>query len=545
MAELKTVSLCQVDINNRYDHSIYFASRSKQSAYFQKKVHLLSNSYTQIRREYDLQVSFPYEQVRDCNYLYFAQDGKTWYYFIVDIAYKNEGSTILKLELDVIQTYMFDWVLPACFIERQHTETDNMYEHTVDEGLECGELINKGEKTIAELMDLCCLVFSTIDLESTTETQTTFVMRHDMNGVFSGVGVYAVDVPSFSAFGAKLEQLSAWGKIDGILSMHMYPKALVKLAIGETWESSNVCKPVLTCVPLDSEIDLSDNWDGDNTDDGERYAPMNNKLYCYPYNMLCVSNNNGGIAVYKYERMKDPSKLGFRVMGALTMDSGCKFAPLSYNTTMSHYNDEEGLTLTGFPSCAWQSDTYKVWLAQNQNQHALITYDATVKKTMGLVGAVSGMVGSAVTGNALGVVGSVTGGAMSVYSSAMQIKSLVAQQNDMSITPPQARGNMSPTLNVANSLQNFSFIKKGVTPENARIIDDFLNMYGYKLNRVQQPNIHTRQYYTHIKTVGCVVNGNFNNNDKMKIANIFDKGITFWVNGDAIGHYNRSNTCLS
>lgn len=42
------------------------------------------------------------------NYLRLDYEGKSYYYFITNVSYNNIGSLILDIEMDVIQTYMFD-----------------------------------------------------------------------------------------------------------------------------------------------------------------------------------------------------------------------------------------------------------------------------------------------------------------------------------------------------------------------------------------------------------------------------------------------------
>ena len=65
-------------------------------------------------------------------------------------------------------------------------------------------------------------------------------------------------------------------------------------------------------------------------------------------------------------------------------------------------------------------------------------------------------------------------------------------------------------------------------------------MYGYKVNRVKVPNLHTRQSWNYVKTVDCTIVANIPQDDLNSIKQMFNKGITLWHNTD-VGNYNLSN----
>lgn len=542
------INICSgVKLDPRYEHTIYFASASAQQTYFAGKVVKTLSAYSYVRRSWNLQVEATMSQARRWNYLWFEnpQDAKRYYFFITQIEYKNDATVELTLEMDVIQSYLFEFELLQCFIERQHTTTDEPGDNTLDEGLELGELVDNYVQDATELTDLCVLVLATINPNYTETTQPVDALAGTYDGVFSGLKVWAVS--DFVKWGQQIEKLSAAGFIDGIVNMWMYPKALVTLGGENTWDDSDICKTVEGCG-----ANLENNKVGrlivpsarPDTIDG--YTPKNKKLLTYPYNFLYVSNNSGSSAVYRYERWDDHPV--FAVNGSLSPDGTTYLSPLDYNHVRVKYDwdmepvtdrrhFEQGLSLAGFPSCSWDSDMYKLWLAQNQNQHlatnvaggAMIAAGATT--TAVAIGTGAGLLS-----------GDVGRGAEMMANGAAQIGQLLAQKADMAITPPQARGNFAGSVTIANGKHTFSFYNKSVCAENARIIDDYFTMYGYKINRVQKPNINARPAYTYVKTIDCHIKGNMCTDDIIKIEKIFDKGITFWKNGDKVADYSQSNT---
>lgn len=526
-----TINVCSgVRLNSRYEHSIYFANLDAQRNYFAGKVVKTFSAYSFIRKSWDLNVAATMEEAASWTYLYFqnAKNWKVYYYFIDNIEYVNDNTVRLKLQLDVLQTYMFDYTLLPCFVERQHVTNDTRGANTLDEGLEVGELIDNEASDITSIETLCIMILASINPNYADTTEPIPAFAGMYNSVFSGLKLWAVDINDWAQWGTKIDELSEAGFLDGIISMWMYPKNLVKLGGENEWGDEVLCKVVESFTPNSVTASVSINAA---SIDG--YTPRNNKLLTYPFNFLYCSNNNGGSAVFRYERFEG-SDATFQLYGALSPDAPVMIAPTNYNGV--DLNFEHALSLGSFPSCAWDADVYKMWLAQNQNQHAFNTATATIKAVGGALTAAGGLV----TGN-IAVAGA---GAAGMGSGLMGIQGQLAQKADMAIQPPQARGQFSSNINIAAGKQTFTFYKKSVSAENAKIIDDFFTMYGYKINRVQKPNIHARSSHTYIKTVGCHIDADLCNEDATQIEAIFDHGVTFWTNGDRIGQYSDVNSTL-
>lgn len=516
-----------VRLNNSYEHTIWFDSEESQLAYFSGKVATTFSDYTYLRKNWDINVKASMEAARSWSYLYFRNGtGKHYFYFITNLQYINDGMVRLSIELDVMQTYMFDYTLLRSFVEREHVADDTVGKHIIDEGLELGDLRVIDEVEI-NLQNLCVLVQATYNPLNTTEENTDTVLAAKYNNVFSGLGIYAVSLSDWQAWGTKLKLLDDYGKSDGIIAMWMYPQDLVTLTSGYTWTDGNVCKPVSGISSFYKDV-------ARNTKTSGAYTPKNNKLLTYPFNFLYVSNNNGAAAAYRFERFGDPAACNFRVIGTLSPEGSVRLYPLNYNGLQHNY--EEGLQLGDYPTCAWNQDIYKLWLAQNQNSQA---YSNTMAGLKIAAGAVTAGIG-AVTGNLM----MAAGGASSVAMGAADIHSLLAQKADIEIQPPQAKGVHSSSVSVANGFHTFAIKWKSIGIEQAAVIDDFFSMYGYKIHRVKVPNRNVRENWTYTKTIGCHITGNFCNEDLVKIESIYNNGITFWNNGDSIGNYNLSNNTI-
>lgn len=549
---MSQVYICSgVRLDNRYQHSIYFASQTAQREYFAGKVVKTFSAYSHHRRNWELKVEASVAEAQAWNYLYIINPGvKPYYYFVNKVEYVSDTTVKLWLELDVLQTNLFDnTTLLPCFVERQHTATDAVGEHTVPEGLEMGPYWNYHVYDMEDMSQMGILAMSSMNLcfNFTDGAVTETAYAQEFNGVYSGLGVYAFN--DLVQLEKQLKALDEAGKSDAIVAIWMYPKNLVRVAKytgdDETdWAdfdfTGKVCARVMGASADPATLAVYANY-------SERlfggYTPKNNKLYTHPYNLLYVTGNQGDKAEYKFEHFATGETYNFNLYGAISPDAGVKLAPAYYNIYGANTNYDEGVTLANFPPCAWDSDTYKVWLAQNYNQMNHGVESAVGSALLGVGMAIGGAVATAATGG-LGAVagaGAIAGGIGSLYSAYNQIGGIMAQKEDAKAQPPQARGTFSSTVNVASGRQTFSFYYKCIRKEYAQQIDDYFTMFGYKLNRVQTPNINARPAFTYVKTVGCKVTGEMSNEDITQIERIFDNGITFWKDGDKIGDYSQAN----
>lgn len=131
-----------------YENTIIFDSIAQQQSYFNKFAHvsLTPQSYQRVnRRVIRVGLATPNDnsigRIYNANYMAFKNssfENKWFYAFIDKTEYINNNTVDVYYHLDVIQTYMFEWELNQCLIEREHTVTDVFGEHTLPEGLETG-----------------------------------------------------------------------------------------------------------------------------------------------------------------------------------------------------------------------------------------------------------------------------------------------------------------------------------------------------------------------------------------------------------------------
>lgn len=114
------------ELNNAYEHTIDFPDLATQTRFFDNKVNtsidLPEDDYVYIRESKTIEVDKGKQELLGVNYLRFNNGNKWWYAFIVSKEYINESVTSIQFEIDVIQTFMFDYEIKESFISREHQD---------------------------------------------------------------------------------------------------------------------------------------------------------------------------------------------------------------------------------------------------------------------------------------------------------------------------------------------------------------------------------------------------------------------------------------
>ena len=89
---------------------------------------------------------------------------------------------------------------------------------------------------------------------------------------------------------------------------------------------------------------------------------------------------------------------------------------------------------------------------------------------------------------------------------------------------------------------NFRCYDVDINAVDAQIIDEYFQMFGYKVNRVKVPEMNHRPYFWYTKTIDVNIDGAMPNNDLQKIKDCYNNGITFWKPSARMGYYNIDNS---
>ena len=535
--------LTGVNLNNDYDHTIYFSSQHLQEAFFKtkEKYHLSNQSYMRKERGW-LQINIPQMNLLDCTYLMFKNPrgsitNKWFYAFINSVEYVNENVSLINFEIDVIQTWMFDYALEPCFVEREHTTSDELFENTIEEKLDIGDIYYNAQITTRWLFDptmLCVIVSADVN-------------NHAMNPALQGnyfTGVYykSFDLKDSTDLTNLISLLSAYvnaGLEDNIITIFQYPRFIGYILPAEAGNAgSTYAYTEHTFTPNLHSID--------------GYEPKNKKLFCYPYNFLSVSDKEGNGYEYKWELWYRLHRGEFRLEGCVYGKPTVQIIPKYYRDVRDdndHLDYESGLVYDNFPVCAWSGDSYQVWLAQNKNQLNASALEAVFSGIVGIANAQNMQTNPLAWahGDRMGVGGLTAdflhrqAAAQALHSMvdiSAKIGNLIARNSDSKNLPHKYHGNSSSAvLNIQNESSGFELKQMTIKREYAIIIDQYFSKFGYACHQIKVPNRNARTNWTYTKTVGCELTGNIPSDDASMIKSIYDHGITFWSNGNNIGNY--------
>ena len=565
------VVLCRgVPIESDYRHTLYFDSVTAQNNYFFSKAfkQFHNVSYQRERRNV-ITLEIPATQVYACNYLMFKNTsyGEKWFFaFVNSVEYVNDNVTDIYYELDMMQTWMFEYTLSQCMVEREHSVTDKIFENTKPENIGYGELMCGVSQNLLSshglLGEYACVI--------TSKPYSSGDVPIKLYSQFCPVYGYIGRPEDMNVI---VQEFVRTGWQDAVLSVTVGNKLMAQ---GADETHFDMPKQVpkenfkFICYGVTSGIHEGEEQFKDQLPNG--YKPRNKKLFGYPYNQLWVSNNQGTVNEYRYEDFK-LDKDGFfhmEVAASGISSPECVLYPLDYRGVAKYY--DHALVLTGYPTVPWIGDTYKAYMAMNRNQieNAIFTQGAN-----GLMNTVSAFLGGAMTVNnaadmlqaakadasnagqtvskttktglrqqAMGGIFSAIGTAgTSVVDFMTSVWQVEAKLKDVSNIPPNV-GGLSGAGSVTNALSRFDYSTyyMCVKPEYAEIVDKFFDMFGYNTCTVKVPNTHSRPHWNYVKTIGCEIQGFLPQEAANIIKAVYDHGVTFWKNGDEVGNYTLDNS---
>lgn len=525
VAPIGTIEFYQdVPLTSDYTDTIYFASESAQRAYFSGKLYAryTNQMYTRVHGN-KIRVNTNAENMPRVNYLGF-NNGRIakWYYaFITGIEYVNEQVTEITYELDDLQTWFISARWHDCFIERQHSTTDEIGDNTQPEPLEVTDYFASklfkyhNCNSIGYVLSIGLADAEAIGISSNPIFTTT---------KFGGYGtlvkyLYFGSASSLQAFLELCEFQNGLIKISSLQCQPISLYAVPAEIFGTNLRSVQWGSATINLVSENAVRYFFDELSApDAIGEGPYYTPKNKKLLTYPFNLLKVSAGTK-IQEYKFENFMLNGASNFVSYATNVPSPSIIIKPLSYEGDEDQYH--YSITLDTFPS-----------LPLYQNGVGGFVAGAMVKsaKTLGsmLVATLSQNVSTASGVGYVGLrnvlkEGINSTGALKSNSGGTDVSPIMADKSDS-----------EPRLMI--TLQQFSLKR-----EYAILYDKYLSKYGYAQNKVGRPNIHARTRWTYIKTRNCSVSGPIPAEAMKTISRVMDNGITWWSAGWTVGAYTNSS----
>lgn len=547
--------LSNVPLSLNETNQLWFDSVTAQTSYFSGKVARTFNEFTYQRKERNyIAVPINAELLYNCNYLMFQNSNyaNKWFYaYITDIQYVNPNTAWVFYQIDPFQTWLKQIQFKRSFVEREHTtryENGVPVINTIEEGLNYGnEYKIVSDTSYKNYGDTVFILVTAKDYLHKLPQGLVRPFPEDIGNVPQGFFnyIFPISLTGYRSWQYKGTNLLSWAEFyDKLNTEKSYIGKVVSLTL-------------LDFVPLNVSVDnLNANITNMNNvtlynarDDlgltgsilyvkggtfstgelncGNKYAGFptyaESKLLMYPYSYTKVTDMQGNEFDIKNEYITGQN-LNFSVRGSIAPQAKTAYEVVNYKDKTNLLG---GIINNNVSSMAIIDDYTAAYLQGNQN--TLMTGAA-----VNAVSSVVGTVGNLALGNVAGAVGSGVGGIT-------EILQLNAKMKDIDNHPSNLRnqGN-NYNFDFANRYTGIRVIKYTLTDEYRRTLTDYFKMFGYKVNRVKIPNLHTRQSWNYVKTVDCTIVGNMPQDDLNSIKQMFNKGITLWHNTD-VGNYGLPN----
>ena len=518
------VYLLKVPLEINDLNQLTFASKTAQYNYFSNLPKIEFDNFTYQRKDNIIRVPALYDDIIEYNYVMYRNDAYSnkWFYaYITHMEYMNDNVTAVTIATDAWQCWQFDLTYKPVFVAREHTNDDTIGANTQPEGLETGEPVVNGEILhLSARAGGSYITFMVSDVSPLNQTWDE--MSHVYNGIYSGYSLFGVSTPGDAT--AMVNRYIDSNVIDSIKNIFIVPKTLYGTATTKIIDTISPSVTIYFPQTLTTTISILSNQTIPRITTLDGYTPKNNKLYTGQFSYLLLSNNIGGNAEYHYEDFEDATPK-FSLSGILSSGCDIKAVPTHYKN-VSGANQIYGMKAGKLPVCSWNSDSYAVWLAQNQlNMRVSLTRN-TLKTAAGVVTKNPELIGSGI--------GSYVGDVLN----SMSEKYLATH------TPDEVHGDPNSSDYNFSAALEFDFRRMSVRAEYARNIDNYLSAVGYATNRVKLPNITGRRNWNYVKTIGCYIQADIPQEDLQQIKSMFDKGITLWHNPATFADYSQNNDII-
>jgi len=520
------VKLVHLDVTP--EHQLTFNSLQDQKNFFDSLNGLVLDNFTYQRKDNIIRYPYVYDNVELYNYCVYCNvdySDKYYYAYVTDLKYVNDNMTEIKIETDVFQTWQFDFIYKKSYIERKHVTDDIAGNYTIAEPVMTGEYVNNFSYQFP-LNDIGYVVNWSELPDGTTKPLTPF------GGLPSGGGYNLYynynDIATFIE-----DYSSSTSQTTSEAIQNIY-------AISRKFATKDDSSALI--VGENAPIEFSYNIIKSTSLDG--YVPVNKKLLTYPFCYLMMSNNTGVANILHYEKFIS-NDCEFVVKGIATAGCSIKCVPQNYgHSGMS--NEEEGILAGQFPLLNFNRDIYADWLLTNSTSLNSQKEHGSTLALAGTIGAVISAVGAGIaTGGAM--IAPMLGAVGSLVSVASGIKTIIDANNtdyEHSLIPNSLNSlTNSAEINTASECNGFWFYDYSIKREFAEVIDNFFSMYGYKVNTMEVPNLHTRTNWNYLKILDPnVESDNVPEKDMLLYKKMLTNGITFWHDPSTFRDYSQSNT---
>ena len=526
--------LATVKWSNDYKHVMRFANKSTRDAWFtnNNNTTLISSTYVFINPNSYIDVNKHIKDIQKFNYAYFTNDTsidsatpQAYCCFITDWNYIAPNCTRIFLELDVIQTYLYDCTFYRSFIERAHTPNDNLYEWTAPEPISFKPEFSDEIQADTNDWSVAWLLNSiSKPLGSNNFDYGGMGSSENMTGCFSWALVSHQDLDLYI-------QEWAQGSTDhrqDILNITAIPTWLLN-AISQHQTGALIESNQTLSTTFSATIPYNALANG--------YVPRNKKLYTSLCRCFAVYNKNGLSKTIVPELITDYNST--TNTSSLTVTIKAKPIGLTnIKLSINHYNGDINENFN-FPYYC------QIPVGYNANSGVSASIDK-MNSVFNAIGSVAGSVSSiptSATSKGGAIAGGIIAGANISMTGITTGISLAQAFEDRA----GGQGGSSDTLGITPEFIKPRIVEINPLPQDCAIADDFLDTYGYQIDELKDINnfIHNRAYWNYLKTQNVNLSIPAPSKYEQKFKDILNAGVTFWHSYNDFGDYSKTNSIVS
>lgn len=540
-------------------NQIYFDNATHQNQYFTSRVYKTSNNLTYQRdyQVYALQAEYD-NTITNCNYLRYRNNnyGNKWFYaFITSIRYVNPNTVYIDFILDAYQTFMFDITWKDCFIERSHVRDDTLGAHTLDEGIHVGNRFSKevnvswpGASLMTGNVDVIPIIFLAAGyiFSQDGSSATEKIVATNPQGTPSTLTVWSpklentIDFPPVAQMQNFLNLLAKNAKSDSIVAASAIPSHIITGIYTAIEGIEGTIIPVqegLTTLEAGVYLYIPNQHFRDTVTAPLTltpfmgYTPRNKKLCCYPFTYFILSSNQGDNVTIKTEWLPETSPAVGDIEREIEIALSANISPdAAYFAKVVNAN-AAGRAITcsmsQLPAIATASSTYANWLSGHM---ASIT-TGIIANGLQMFGGTAATLSGAGTSAGIGGISSGVNGIIGTIGNLIDAEKMPASLNSSG----------GSTGNAAINNRRFSLYQQVLNPDMYASIDQFFDMYGYKVNMNGTPDFYCRAYWQYFKIPIVNITGNVPAEYMNQIKSTFQNGVTLWNysagDGVDVGNY--------
>lgn len=502
--------------DNRYEYVKTFNSVVEQNNFFDTfhSIIIDTEEYVRDNEVFDIEIDYDYLMNEGVNYISFNNGYRNIFAFITTKEYISKKITRITFEVDVFQTYLFNFSLGKSFVERKVCSLNEICDY--DEGIEIGQhIIESDTKVIDKSYTLFAMYSGFKDFYvnkekndfkefplSATDRQGTKI-----DGVQYPMSLFALDNDyDQEIFYSHLLDHPA---LVGIIAMPncSYTKANFYIPMVKI-EGDTIIKTGIGVQNLVTNI--TSNTIGS----GSVSVPKGTITDMYPYTYYAITDGETEPLILYPQYTNGSVSVQGKV--ALSHTPVERYFPSYYkgSTNGSIYNITNSSVMMLPVGANGGIET----LTANANQFE------QQKKSMYanvLMGVVATGVGVATGGVGLAV--GATMGAQTMLSSYNTIKENIARNTDLELTPTSIKSYGTPSTRKAFNTNSVRVVKYTIQDKYKNRLNNYIDRYGNKFNNYATINL--RNYKGYIKFNGADVDGAIDSIYINKIIDVLERGV--------------------